>query len=147
MLPNIRVHNMSPGRRRREKRAWQTKTVGLRLEGFVDWMGVDNGEPAEEEEMFHLATGFAARMRKWSATLEGEATSSFGEKNDLSCLLQIRALRRTRPQSRWNPQIYLPMTSRPWEFASTRLIHLWRRGFRLRALQMLKRLEWVPYQG
>ena len=28
-----------------------------------------------------------------------------------------------------------------------RLIHLWRRGFRLRALQMLKRLEWVPHQG
>ena len=30
--------------------------------------------------MFSLATGFAARMRKQSTTLEGEATSSFGEK-------------------------------------------------------------------
>ena len=30
--------------------------------------------------MFSLAAKFSARMRKWSATLEGEATSSFGEK-------------------------------------------------------------------
>ena len=30
--------------------------------------------------MFSLATGFAARMRKWLAPLEGEATSSSREK-------------------------------------------------------------------
>ena len=36
--------------------------------------------PAEEEEMFSLAVGFAAQMRKWFATQEGEATSSSRKK-------------------------------------------------------------------
>ena len=58
----------------------QTKTIGAGLEDFVDWMGVVDNEPVEEEEMFSLAVGFAARMRKWFSILEGEATSIFGEK-------------------------------------------------------------------
>ena len=58
----------------------QTKTIGAGLEDFIDWMGVVDNELVEEEEMFSLAVGFAARMRKWFATLEGEATSIFGEK-------------------------------------------------------------------
>ena len=58
----------------------QTRTTDVGLEGFVDWKGVVDSKPAEEEEMFSIATGFAAWMRKWSATLEGESTSSSGEK-------------------------------------------------------------------
>ena len=56
------------------------KTTRAGLENFVDWMGVVDNEPVEEEEMFSLAAGFTVWMRKWSATLEGEVTSSFGEK-------------------------------------------------------------------
>ena len=58
----------------------QTKTVGAELEGFIDWTGIVNGEPSEEEEMFSLAAGFDGQMSKRSATLEGEATFSSGEK-------------------------------------------------------------------
>ena len=47
---------------------------------ILDWTGVVDSEPTEEEEMFSLATWFAARMLKWSTTLEGEATSSSREK-------------------------------------------------------------------
>ena len=36
--------------------------------------------PAEEEEMFSFAVGFAAQMHKWFATQEGEATSSSRKK-------------------------------------------------------------------
>ena len=43
-------------------------------------MGVFDSEPVEEEEMFSLAARFVTQMHKWFATLEGEATSSFGEK-------------------------------------------------------------------
>ena len=60
--------------------ARKTKTTGAGLEGFIDWAGVVNSEPAEEEEMFSLAVGFTTRMRKRPATLEGEATSSSGGK-------------------------------------------------------------------
>ena len=41
---------------------------------------IADSEPAEEEEKFSLTVGFVARMRKQSTTLEGEATSSSGEK-------------------------------------------------------------------
>ena len=58
----------------------KTKTTCTRLEGFVYWTGIVDSEPAEEEEMFSLAVGFAARMLKRSATLEGEAIFSYGEK-------------------------------------------------------------------
>ena len=58
----------------------KTKTADAGLEDFIDWTGVVEGEPIEEKEMFSLAFGFATRMRKRSATLEGEATSSYGEK-------------------------------------------------------------------
>ena len=68
---------------------WQTKTVGAGLEDFVNWTGVVKGKPAEEDEMFSLATGFAAMMSKRSATLEGL------ERSDLGSLLQVRGLKRT----------------------------------------------------
>ena len=76
----------------RETRVGQTKTADIGLEGFVDWKGVVDGEPAEEEEMFSLATRFATRMHKQSATLEGEASSSSRDG-----LLHMRGLIRTRP--------------------------------------------------
>ena len=66
--------------KKRETRARQTKTVDARLEGFVDLTRIADSEPAEEEEKFSLTVGFVARMRKQSTTLEGEATSSSGEK-------------------------------------------------------------------
>ena len=40
----------------------------------MDWAGVLASEPAKEEEMFMLATGFAARMQKGDADLENEPT-------------------------------------------------------------------------
>ena len=52
-----------------ETRARQSKTVRAGLEGFVDWTGVADSEPAEKEEMFSLAAGFAAWRHKRSATL------------------------------------------------------------------------------
>ena len=58
----------------------QIKTVGVGLEGFLDWTGVVDGESVKEEEMFSLVARFAAWIRKRPATLEGEATFSFGEK-------------------------------------------------------------------
>ena len=62
--------------KKRETRAQQTKIVSTRLEGFLDWARVVNDDPAEKEEMFSLAVGFTARMRKRPTTLEGEVTSS-----------------------------------------------------------------------
>ena len=79
----IQPHSPQPApwpTKKRETRVRQIKTSDTRLEDFVDWMVVVDGVPAEEEEMFSLATGFAARMLKRSATLEGEATSSSKEK-------------------------------------------------------------------
>ena len=58
MLPSLRVHSPPPD-----------LSEG-RLEGFLDWAGVVDSEPAKEEEMFSLATGFSIRMRKEPATLE-----------------------------------------------------------------------------
>ena len=46
------------------------------LEDFLDWAEVVDDEPSEEEEMFSLAVGFAAQMRKRPTTPEGEVTSS-----------------------------------------------------------------------
>ena len=66
--------------KKRETRVRQTKTAGTGLEGFVDWTRVVDGEPVEEEEMFSLAAEFVARMCKRSTTLEGETSSSYGEK-------------------------------------------------------------------
>ena len=45
--------------KKRETRAWKTKTTGARLEDFVDWAGLVDSEPVEEEEIFSLAIGFA----------------------------------------------------------------------------------------
>ena len=59
---------------------WQSKIANVGLEGFADWTGLVDSESVEEEEMFSLATRFAAWMCKRSTTLEGEAFSSFGEK-------------------------------------------------------------------
>ena len=56
------------------KRAQETKVTGARLEGFMDWEGIISSKPAEEEEMFKLAIGFAARMSKRAADSEGEST-------------------------------------------------------------------------
>ena len=58
----------------------QTKTAGAGLEGFVEWMGVVDGEPTDEEEIFSLVAEFAAWMRKQPVTLKGKATSSSREK-------------------------------------------------------------------
>ena len=58
----------------------QTKVVDAGLEDFLDWTGVADIEPVEEEEMFSLVTEFATRKRKWSVNLEGEDTFSYGEK-------------------------------------------------------------------
>ena len=77
-------------------RVQQTKTADTRLEDFVDWTGVVEGEPAEEKEMFSLTIEFSARMRKRSTTLEGEAALVL-ERRDLGGLLQMRGLRKTRP--------------------------------------------------
>ena len=54
--------------------------AGVQLEDFLDWTKVADIEPIEEEEMFSLVVGFAARKCKQSVTLEGAGTSSFEEK-------------------------------------------------------------------
>ena len=47
---------------RDRKRARQTKVAGAGLEGFVDRTGILANAFAEEEKMFMLVAGFAARM-------------------------------------------------------------------------------------
>ena len=46
--------------KKREMRARQTMATGAGLEDFLDWIGVADIEFVEEEEMFSLATEFAA---------------------------------------------------------------------------------------
>ena len=62
--------------KKRETRAQYTKAAGAELEDFLNWIGVADIEPVEEEDMFSLITGFAAGKRKQSVTLEGADTSS-----------------------------------------------------------------------
>ena len=54
--------------------AQQTKVVGAKLEGFMDWANIIASEPVEEEEMSRLAVRFFARMSKWVTDSEGEST-------------------------------------------------------------------------
>ena len=65
-----------PGNKEQERKSTrQTKVVGARLEGFVDWVGVLASESAEEDEMSMLVAKFARQMRKRDTNLEDEATS------------------------------------------------------------------------
>ena len=66
--------------KKRKTRVWQTKAADTGLEDFLDWTEVADIELIEEEEIFSLTVGFAARKRKRSVTLEGADTSSSGEK-------------------------------------------------------------------
>ena len=47
----------------------------------MDWTGILDSESAEEEEMFMLITGFAARIRKLVADSEDESTPIFDGKH------------------------------------------------------------------
>ena len=109
--------------KKREMRARQTKATGAELEDVLDWTEVVDIESVEEEDMLSLAAGFAGRRRKRSVTLEGVDTSSYGEKRPRRSPLDEEA-QKDGPWSWWNPWIWPSMTSRPWGFASTRLIYL-----------------------
>ena len=52
-------------KRKKVKRARQTKDLSEGLEGFLDWVDPSSIEPTEEGEMSNLIVGFAARMCKW----------------------------------------------------------------------------------
>ena len=70
MLPAPRPEK----KERDRKRDRQTKVGSAELEGFVDWKGILSSESVEEEEMFMLVAGFAARMRKRDVDSEDEST-------------------------------------------------------------------------
>ena len=67
-------------KKKSETRVRKSKTAEAGFEGFVDWTRVADSEPAEEEEVFSLPARFTTWRHKRSATLEGVATSSSGEK-------------------------------------------------------------------
>ena len=66
---------------RDRKRDRQTKLGSAGLEGFVDWKGILANESVEEEEMFMLVAGFAARMRKRVVDSEDESTPIYDGKH------------------------------------------------------------------
>ena len=68
---------------------WTNKiiTAAVGLKSFMDWVDLNASDQAEEREddMSSLVVGFAARMRKWAASIQGETTPG-SEVFDEKCL-------------------------------------------------------------
>ena len=103
----------------------------------MDWAGVLDNESVEEDEMFMLAFGFAAQMRKRDADLEDEPTPILNKKLPKQCSLDVEA------EKDWaiiplNFPIEPPMISRFWKAPPTRIVRLRRRESLLGVLVWMK---------
>ena len=75
-------------KRKKVKRARQTKASDEGLEGFLDWLDLGSTEPVKEGKMSNLTAGFAVRMHKQAVSAQGEAnpgSEALGGKRRKQC--------------------------------------------------------------